>query len=260
MGKPSEEYVLELASDLAGKWTKFGSFVLDSSVREHMTPESDWAIVYFRSRDSTLMEESNADAIEKRMKPFLGWIGDGSDCDTARHSHWAVGWVEGFYLRVFRDGKPTEAFREWAAIRSELDDYPILDDEDHSTRVYEATLDNLKEVVRIVCNKHDVEGEVDEGDVFSWLDENDPNQLDDVDDRGGYPSEDSVLAALRALGFVKEEPEEEEDEQEEVLSHQGHLHHPLRFEDGRPGRHRKDKLVPSDGRAFSLRLGRQLQC
>jgi len=43
------------------------------------------------------------------------------------------------------------------------------------------------------------------GQVYSWLSDNDSNQLKNRDDQGGYPSEDSLRAAFEALGFGKQQ-------------------------------------------------------
>ncbi len=206
MKKASDKFVADLADELGGNFAKWQSFALDSSVRDAMVPEKEWAIVYTRNRDAGLLSESNADAIEKRMTPFLGWIGDGSDCDHARHSHWACGWVEGYYLRVRRDGKYTPAFLEWAEIAHELDGYPVLDEDDHSRRQYEAMWDALEESVKSVCWKLDIEEDsVSLESVHEWLDLNDPRQLEDVGDHGACPSDSAVEKAMRELGYVKDE-------------------------------------------------------
>jgi hypothetical protein len=59
------------------------------------------------------------------------------------HHHWAVGHVDGYSIRVFRDGRITEAFEAYHALAQRLADYPVLDEEDYSRREYEATLENL---------------------------------------------------------------------------------------------------------------------
>ena len=39
------------------------------------------------------------------------------------HNHWAVGWVDGYAIRVYRDGKITEAFRTWHDLQARMNDY-----------------------------------------------------------------------------------------------------------------------------------------
>jgi hypothetical protein len=204
--RASEDFIEKLAEELGANFAKWQSFALDSSVRDAMVPEKEWAIVYTKNRDSGLLAESNADAIEKRMAPFLGWIGDGSDCDHARHSHWACGWIEGYYLRIKKDGKYTPAFLEWAEIAHELDGYPVLDEDDHSRRQCDASWDALEDAVKSVCRKLDVDEEsVSIESVHDWLDLHDPRQLEDVGDHGACPETEAVEKAMRELGYVKEE-------------------------------------------------------
>jgi hypothetical protein len=60
--------------------------------------------------------------------PFLPFTeGDDPDVVFESHSHWAVGHVDGFSIRVFDgDGKITEAFRKYHELAEAMDDYPIL--------------------------------------------------------------------------------------------------------------------------------------
>lgn len=44
--------------------------------------------------------------------------------------------------------------------------------------------------------------------VWSWLWNNDEGQVEGRDDRGGYPSEESIGNALAALGMKKDEDDE----------------------------------------------------
>jgi len=61
------------------------------------------------------------------------------------HSHWAVGYLDGYSIRVYgKDGGITDAFNEFCRIKERLDDYPILNESDYSEREYEATLENYR--------------------------------------------------------------------------------------------------------------------
>jgi len=90
---------------------------------------------------ASIQYESNADVIEEAMRPFTE--GDDPDVVFECHSHWAVGWVAGFSVRVLRNGKITEAFKTYHELAQRLADYPCLDEHDYSSREYEATLENL---------------------------------------------------------------------------------------------------------------------
>ena len=77
-----------------------------------------------------LLDQSNADAIAEAMEPFTD--GDDPDVVMESHCHWAVGHVDGFSIRVYRDGEITEAFKAYHDLMEQLDGYPILDEEDYS--------------------------------------------------------------------------------------------------------------------------------
>jgi hypothetical protein len=44
------------------------------------------------------------------------------------HSHWAVGHVDGFSMRVYRAGEVTDAFRAYHGLMERLEAYPVLDE------------------------------------------------------------------------------------------------------------------------------------
>ena len=103
------------ARALAGNWRQFECF---SWYRGHdLTDADNWLIHYTSHRNSGLLDQSNEQAIIKRLEPFTE--GDDPDVVFESHSHWAVGHTDGFSLRVFRqDGNwITDAFREFASIQ-----------------------------------------------------------------------------------------------------------------------------------------------
>ena len=126
------------AREARGNWQRFDSFGW------HDRPEDceEWAIVYTHNRDSGLLDQSNADAIDKALAPFAE--GDNPDVRAEHHGHWACGWIDGYAIRVYRNGQITEAFRAFHELAARLADYPVLDEEDFSRREYEATLENLR--------------------------------------------------------------------------------------------------------------------
>jgi hypothetical protein len=77
-----------------------------------------------RSRDSDCLEESNFHA----MLAALG--GESDTVQVVRESHWAVGWVE--WIAIHESDE--KSLRTADRLRSDLDDYPILDEEDFSER------------------------------------------------------------------------------------------------------------------------------
>jgi len=82
-----------------------------------------------------------ADAIAKALTPFTHE--DDPDVVMERHSHWAVGHVDGFSVRVFRDGDFTDAFRTYHGLVERLSEYPILDESEYGEREYVATVENI---------------------------------------------------------------------------------------------------------------------
>src|SRR6516162_9356210 len=136
------EMTLEDAAALtAGNWKRFECFCWD---RERDVPDSDnWAIFYTHNRDSGLLDQSNAEQIANALEPFTDT--DDPDVVMESHSHWAVGHVDGFSIRVYRDGEITDAFKAYHELCERLADYPILNEEDYSRREYEATLENIAE-------------------------------------------------------------------------------------------------------------------
>jgi hypothetical protein len=183
------DYAEELAREMVGNHRRFARFAWFERPRD----AENWALVYTHNRDSGLLDQSNAAQIEEALETFS------EDVRFESHSHWAVGHVDGFSIRVYRDGQITEAFLKYAELRERLEDYPILDDEDYSRREYEATVANVTEV----GHRFVVDGAPEDWpeEVFSWLWDH-GNALENRDDQGGYPSDEEMRDALAALGWL----------------------------------------------------------
>jgi hypothetical protein len=186
------------AKEAAGNWRRFESFAWDRA-RQLARPES-WAIVYTNHRDSGLLDQSNAAAIEEALEPFTN--GNDPDVVAEHHHHWAVGWIDGFSIRVFRRGRITKAFQTYHELVERMDDYPVLDDEDYSRREYEATLENIADSAWRLKRDFDLPEDW-EAEVYSWLSDHDQAAIENRDDQGGYPDEDQVEAAFLALDFKR---------------------------------------------------------
>src|SRR5689334_23568010 len=93
----------DAAREAAGNWRSFDCFCWHR--RNELKDADNWAIFYTHHRDSGLLDQSNASVIEKTLEPFTE--GDDPDVVFETHSHWAVGHIDGFSLRVFRDGEIT---------------------------------------------------------------------------------------------------------------------------------------------------------
>lgn len=187
----------DAAKKAAGNWQRFDSFVW---FRDRDVEDADqWAIIYTHNRDSGLLDQSNASVIAKAMALFTE--GDEPSVVMETHSHWAVGHIDGFSIRVFDgDGEITEAFRKYHELSEAMDDYPILDESDYSERELEATLENIADAAWRLKKEFILpEGWV--WQVYDWLSENRSGEVENVDDRGGYPSEEAMREAFEALDF-----------------------------------------------------------
>lgn len=109
------------ARECAGNHQKFDSFCWYD--RPDDNPQ-EWGIVYTHNRDSGIIERCNAESTGKALAPFV----ESGDVTEEHHTHWACGWVDGYAIRVFRDGEITEAFRVYFDLLCKMDDYPILDE------------------------------------------------------------------------------------------------------------------------------------
>ena len=87
-------------------------------------PDADMYVLLTRSRDSDTLTESNWDVAFKRLGGE-----ETEDVKIYRFGHWACGWWEALCVR--EGSKECDVANE---IEDSLNDYPILDEEDHSER------------------------------------------------------------------------------------------------------------------------------
>ena len=200
MANPLDELELdEAAKQVAGNWQRFKCFVW---FRDEIEDSDNWAIIYTHNRDSGLIDQSNSAVIEKALQPFID--GDDPDVVMESHNHWAVGHVDGFSVRVFKDGQITDAFRRYHELAEAMDGYPILDEGDYSRRESEATIENIVDAAWRIKDEYELPDDWQD-EVYEWLSENDCSEVESCDDQGGYPSEESLRAAFDALGFEQVE-------------------------------------------------------
>ncbi|APU89149.1 conserved hypothetical protein [Virus Rctr71] len=198
----------DAAAECAGNWRQFDSFVW---WRDDMLDPEHWFITYTHHRDSGLLDESNALVIDKALEPF-----EGTDTIQEHHTHWAVGWVDGWAIRVYNnDGTITEAFKAYADPAYALSQYPILDEEDFSQREYDATIENIESEKGSVENKlydmgyGDIDLSNDFGqdwacNVYSMIPD---SEIENIDGQGAYPSAESITEAIIYLYLKDVEPE-----------------------------------------------------
>lgn len=150
-----------------------------------------WAITFSVDRDSDLLEQSNYQTIKEDLEK-----GFPKDVSDERFNNWAVGWVDYLLVRMLdKHGKITKAGTAALEWQERLEGYPVADEEDYSRREFEATLENIK-----------FEGGVDEETaqkVYDWLSENEPGELENSDDKGGYPHKEVIERALKGLGLME---------------------------------------------------------
>jgi len=190
----------DAAEDVAGNWKRFDCFVW---YRDDIDDADNWGIIYTHHRDSGLLDQSNAHVINAALEPFTN--DDDPDVVMESHNHWAVGHIDGFSIRVFRDGKITDAFRKYHELAESMANYQILDEEDYSNRELEATYENIPHAAAGI--KDDYEDLPDDwaDQVYQWLSDNRCNALENVSDQGGWPDESDLHDAFSALGYEQAE-------------------------------------------------------
>jgi len=120
------------------------------------TPETDLYVLLGRNRDSDLLTESNWDCALERLG------GESETVEILRFGHWACGWLEYLCVRAESD-----SYKIAQDIESELESYPVLNQEDFSER-------EQNEACRVWKELYDV------SDRVSYIRDN-PDQFDFVD-------------------------------------------------------------------------------
>jgi hypothetical protein len=98
-------------------------------------PVGDYTL-YSRTRDSSIMENSNYELILKELsdlsEPLDQLRDDGEPyVYDFRAGHWAVGWVEEI---IIRQDAPKQIIERAKEIEAALADYPVYSDDDYSER------------------------------------------------------------------------------------------------------------------------------
>ena len=101
-------------------------------------PVGDYTL-YGRTRDSSIMENSNYELILKELsdlaEPFDQLRDDGEPyVYDFRAGHWAAGWVEEI---IIRQDAPKQIIERAKEIEAALSDYPVYSDEDYSQRQWD---------------------------------------------------------------------------------------------------------------------------
>jgi hypothetical protein len=72
----------------------------------------------------------------------------------------------------------------------------------YSNREFEATLENIRNVAWRLKNAHALTDGW-EIELYSWLSENNPRAIENLDDQGGCPSEGELETSIESLGFKR---------------------------------------------------------
>ena len=169
-----------------------------------MEDADQWAIIYSHNRDSGLLDQSNAAVIEKALEPFTE--GDDPDVVFESHPHWAVGHVDGFSIRVFdgtarsprRSGRTSSLRSRWRSTRSWTRAIT-------REREYEATLENIEDAAWQAEAGVRPAGRLGRATSIRGSPTTTRAEIENRDDQGGYPSEESLRAAFEALGYKEQE-------------------------------------------------------
>jgi len=185
------------AKEMAGNWRKFSCFAWNRAY--DLEDADNWMIWYTSGRDAGLLAQSNHNEVASLLKPFAD--GDDPDVVSESHSHWAVGSLAGWSIRVYsNDGQITDAFRAYCDIKDRLEGYPVLNESDYSEREYNATLENYR------SEMWDMEKQLPHGwasEVYSWFSDNGHDRYtDNSDDQGGYAPKEAIIDALHELGML----------------------------------------------------------
>ena len=96
----------------------------------NLEDRQDWIVCPTgHNRDSNHAEESNFHAAMSILGTIIG--GESDTVEIHRFGHWGVGWFEIILVHPSREN-------EVSAIQERLDNYPLLDDEDYSNRLWDS--------------------------------------------------------------------------------------------------------------------------
>lgn len=190
------------ANESRGNWIRFPSFVWWRA--RELNQSEDFTLYYTHHRDSGILDRSNHVVISKAMEKFLD--GDNPDAIEEDHSHWAVGWIKGFAVRVFDENRNiTDAYRCLHELQERMDNYPILDESHYSEMESEATFDNIDHAAWRIKREYANLPADWQSSVYDFLTENRAHALESISDQGGWPSEDDLFEAFDDLGYSRVE-------------------------------------------------------
>lgn len=103
-----------------------------------MPDQQDWLVLGLsRTRDSGELDQSNFDAALKALG------GESDTVEVHRFGHWGPGWFE---IIIIKPGSSQVAIAE--SIEASLSDYPVLDEQDFSSREWESYIEGWDNYAR----------------------------------------------------------------------------------------------------------------
>jgi len=190
----------EDARAAAGNWKRHGTPPWPPGLP--MFDDADhWTVIELENSESNLLAQSNAADIRRRLESYR------VNRDVVFHKSptGSDGWVLYCLVRAtYQGGSAAGSFSEWCRIRDALADLGALNPKDYEHRKRVATLDNILEVGSFTVDKFNAPEDWTQ-QVFKWLSEHKPEELQvGSNEWGGYPREEAVKEAQRALGFFAE--------------------------------------------------------
>lgn len=186
-------------AEFEANWTRRPAFAWSDVAR----PDDAWAfgLYVLRHRDSGLIEQSNAATVAAALAPFEA----AGDVVRLTCGHFGYGWTEEVAVRVYRGddaGVTTPAFDALDALVGRLAAYPVLDEDDYAARSLDAAHESIR--LALIGSEIDRDALPDgwETRVYRWLAAHAPEQVEDRDDRGPSPDDESVVEALTALSLI----------------------------------------------------------
>ena len=154
-----------------------------------------WGQTFSVNRDSGLLEQSNFETISKDITERFP-----EDARIIHSTHWAVGWIEQLFVRMYNDEGPTEAYEALMEWKEKMESYPVADESDFSNREVEAAIENIGTIGRVT--------EEQASEIAHWLWDNEDREMESVDGQGAWPSDASVKRAKKALNIDQDDEEE----------------------------------------------------
>lgn len=174
---------------------------------EYVENPKEWYRLTTHTRDSRLLELSNAEYINSILEVFYTdeekereTKGDKQEvCCPFAHFCSLVGKRYGWWIRLKKDGKVTDLARVvYEKIEKAYSEYPVLDEDGYSKKEYEAALESIKNEIPYSLSNYTVTPE----EIFTYIWGKDSNLLENIDDNGAYV-EDYVIAD--AMWFLEKD-------------------------------------------------------